>query len=178
MSNNSCKKGFTLIELLVVVLIIGILAAIALPQYKMAVAKARTAQLFTRFNAIEKAANIYFLTNNEFPKDIRDLVLDIKEDAQYAHIDRFSGNSNIKGYVYPNGDQCGTIYASFANTYSINCIGKDIGIVKNYEQYPTLTMYFCMAMTAEGEKICSSLSPRKHIMHTYDWGYHRWDLSN
>ena len=74
--NGGQRFGFTLIELLVVVLIIGILASIAIPQYQKAVWKSRAAQLFTLTKNLATAQEAYFLENGNYATSFEEIILD------------------------------------------------------------------------------------------------------
>ncbi len=69
--------GFTLIELLVVVLIIGILAAIALPKYEKAVNRARYTQAQTLLTALWQAQQVYYMANGSYTTHFSDLDIDV-----------------------------------------------------------------------------------------------------
>ncbi len=67
------NRAFTLIELLVVVLIIGILAAIALPQYQKSVWRSRAKGMLFNLKAMNEAVQSYFLAHNSYPTKLSDL---------------------------------------------------------------------------------------------------------
>ncbi len=94
------RSGFTLIELLVVVLIIGILAAVALPQYQLAVRKSRYASLKPLVRAISDAEQAYHLSNGQYTTDFDELSIGI------AYTSSLDNTAGTKIYYFGGDRHC------------------------------------------------------------------------
>ncbi len=149
--------GFTLIELLVVILIIGILATVALPQYQKAVAKARAVKLVSILRTVEKAMDVSLLSNGY--TDVYEKEFDIKPSENLKNWGSFDISYYCAGEnpEYPDdpvgcwimintrsGDRCDISWENQNYTWSRACTPYDTNghIICNYlkQSFPDMTI--------------------------------------
>ena len=101
---RTAHSGFTLIELLVVVLIIGILAAVAVPQYQLAVDKSKFASNMPLLDAVEKAQEAYYLANGQYASTFDQLDVEIPKTYAYKKPESWGGDCWATGesWGYPH----------------------------------------------------------------------------
>lgn len=154
------KQGFTLIELLVVVLIIGILSAVALPQYQAAVAKSRLGAVMSNVRALKNAQEAYFLANGTYLNDtFEGLAFDLDGFTRigagnytdgktgYDALSRGdTGRKDVIGYVR-NGSEI------------TNCYGMYL----DYSDNPGKTFCGAKADDETANRVCKSLGGAAYV---------------
>ena len=149
-------RGFTLIELLVVVLIIGILSAIALPQYQKAVEKARITEVVTNVRAFTTAVDLLLLENGGYPSSemgLQDMSIKLSGGSYNAN-----GDFETKNFSYEQGgcssNLCGIEIYSKRSDYAFvaewNNLDNNRWDLVCYTGDTDLGAYICKSLEPQG----------------------------
>jgi len=156
-TNRNNGAGFTLIELLVVVLIIGILAAVAVPQYTQAVEKSRFATYRALANSMAQAVDVFYLANGTWPTSLDELDMEFPADMSVQNnISQSECRKNNKMFCCLTWPYIGN------NNGSVKCGDNDYHLMY-VRQYVDLSGKPCNSMScqAKDEKykaICKAIS--------------------
>ncbi len=165
------KKGFTLIELLVVVLIIGILSAVALPQYTKAVEKSRTTEALTLLGNLLNAEQIYKMSTGSYTNDMTLLDLQLPGvTGTAAQTSTLTKNFQITIpvattttflAVAQRGQVSGTSFTPSSTTdtrYTINASIDANGTIRRWCETAKPTAVLTADKTSGASAICKSIA--------------------
>ncbi len=136
------KQGFTLIELLVVVLIIGILSAIALPQYQISVARTRAAQGIIAMKAVTDAQERYYMANGHYTTELEELDIAIPENI-YSIFCVVPTSTTTTSTCYGSSSKAPFLEFYLTQVAAKNLAGK----------------HWCIAHSAKEHRICRTFGP-------------------
>ena len=156
------KQAFTLIELLVVILIIGILAAVAVPQYQKTIIKSRLANMKQIVSVVKTAEEAYYLANGAYTNDWGLLDIDLpacppratNSDVlicdNYFMLDPLQGTEpNLRALYCPEGIKKKIATAS--------CAEESDFIYKVWlENSEHPNQVICQGNTALGQAVCNN----------------------
>ena len=152
MQNKS--RAFTLIELLVVVLIIGILTAVALPQYQRAVEKARAMEAVSNLKALVTAEKVYKMANGKATEDLSQLDIQLLGSYDSSTKELTSQYFTYKGN--PNSVEDGEGFEVIARR-----IHNENDLLK-YSIYVAYNgTYYCVPKVESARWICEAISGKK-----------------
>lgn len=126
-SQKFSRSGFTLLEILVAILIVGILAAIALPSFANQITRSRETKAKVHLSSVNRAQQAYRLESSSFADSLERLgLLSSDGDYDYTITEASSGQTIVKAQPKDNllkGYLAVTAHVSSGSVESAICEG-------------------------------------------------------